>query len=167
MAAFTRAEAARLLAQGGFGGNRAEIERVHALGSASAWIDEQLALPRSPGNVAWFRDQGFLAADIGRAGLTYTVWRNFASSPDQLRQRMVFALSQILVVSIEGIGGSWAGWGVAYYLDLLDQHAFGNFRALLEDVTLRRSWASICPTNLATVVPGIGNYSLRDLGLFA
>jgi uncharacterized protein (DUF1800 family) len=135
-AAFTRAEAARLLAQGGFGGNRAEIDRVHALGSASAWIDEQLAMPRSPGNLAWFRDQGFLAADIGRAGLDYTVWRNFASSPDPLRQRMVFALSQILVVSIEGIGGSWAGWGVAYYLDLLDQHAFGNFRALLEDVTL-------------------------------
>ena len=109
---------------------------MRALGSATAWIDEQLAMPRSPGNVAWFRDQGFLAADIGRAGLDYTVWRNFASSPDQLRQRVVFALSQILVVSIEGIGGSWAGWGVAYYLDLLDQHAFGNFRALLEDVTL-------------------------------
>ena len=64
--------------------------------------------------MAWFRDQGFLAADIGRAGLDYTVWRNFASSPDQLRQRMVFALSQFLVVSIEGIG-TWAsspltGW---------------------------------------------------------
>jgi uncharacterized protein (DUF1800 family) len=125
-----------LLAQGGFGGNRAEVERVRALGSVSAWLDEQFAMPRSTGHVAWFRDQGFLAADIGRSGVDYTAWRTMCSSPDQLRQRMVFALSQILVVSLEGLGGSWAGWGIAYYLDLLDQHAFGNFRALLEDVTL-------------------------------
>jgi uncharacterized protein (DUF1800 family) len=129
-----------LLAQGGFGANRTELERVRALGSATAWIDEQLAMPRSPAHLAWFRD---FAAEEGRRGLDYTVWRTFISSPDQLRQRMVFALSQILVVSMEGIGGSSAGWSVAYYLDLLDQHAFGNFRALLEDVTL---------------TPAMGNY---------
>jgi uncharacterized protein (DUF1800 family) len=56
---------------------------------------------------------------------------------------MVFALSQILVVSMEGVGGSSAGWSLAFYLDFLDQHAFGNFRALLQDVTL---------------TPAMGNY---------
>ena len=29
------------------------------------------------------------------------------------------------------------------------------------------TWMGVSPTNLATVVPGIGNYSLRDLDLFA
>jgi uncharacterized protein (DUF1800 family) len=129
----------RLLAQGGFGGNRAEVERVQLLGSATAWLDEQLAMPRSQGHMAWFRSQGWdplVTLDPGGNGLDYTVWRAFIGHPDTLRQRMVFALSQILVVSSAGLDGQRIGWLMAYYLDVLDQHAFGNFRALLEDVTL-------------------------------
>jgi hypothetical protein len=56
---WTKAEAARLLQQGGFGGNRAEVDRVYALGSPAAWVDEQLAMQQSLGHIAWCRTQGW------------------------------------------------------------------------------------------------------------
>ncbi|HET9978423.1 MAG TPA: DUF1800 family protein, partial [Burkholderiaceae bacterium] len=137
-AVFTAADASRLLAQASFGADRTEVERTRTMGAA-AWIDEQLAMARSTGHVEWLNAQGYnLYPDFqfARAPMDYTVWRKFLSAPDQLRQRMVFALSQIMVIAVEGIGGRWPAFGAAHYLDLLDAHAFGNFRALLEAVTL-------------------------------
>ncbi|MGF2076147.1 DUF1800 family protein, partial [Enterococcus casseliflavus] len=55
--------------------------------------------------------------------------------PDQLRQRVAFALSQILVVSESGPLAD-NGRALSAYYDVLLKHAFGNFRDLLEDVTL-------------------------------
>lgn len=54
------------------------------------------------------------------------------TADDQLRQRMTFALSQILVAS--GIA-TFNPEMVAYYIDQLETNAFGNYRSLLEDVT--------------------------------
>jgi len=55
------------------------------------------------------------------------------TAPDQLRQRVAFALSQIFV-----IGGSKIGDPTAYtnYLQLLDNDAFTNYRQIMNDVTL-------------------------------
>jgi uncharacterized protein (DUF1800 family) len=63
-------------------------------------------------------------------------WRVLIGNADQMRQRMVYALGQILVVSRAGLDGARISWLISYYLDVLDKHAFGNFRNLLEDVTL-------------------------------
>ena len=54
---------------------------------------------------------------------------------DQLRQRMAYALSQILVTS--GLDGTLGvhGESLAYYYDLLSKHAFGNYRDLLGDIS--------------------------------
>ena len=137
---FTTAEASRLIAQGGFGANRAELERVRALGSAAAWVSDQLAMPRTQGHFDWI-DKTHPNGEDNRIGgaqgfVDYSVWRKFLGSPDQLRQRMVYALSQILVVGMEGIAGLNRGYSVTAYLDVLEDHAFGNFRSLLEAVTL-------------------------------
>ena len=63
-------------------------------------------------------------------------WKQAVTGEDQLRQRVAFALSQIFVVSF--VDGSVSGFprGVACYYDMLGENAFGNFRDLLEDVTL-------------------------------
>src|SRR5437762_225545 len=53
---------------------------------------------------------------------------------DQLRQRVAFALHKILVVSGKDLNNQ-PGW-VTPYLQTLDRDAFGNFRQLLEDITL-------------------------------
>ncbi len=53
---------------------------------------------------------------------------------DQLRQRMVLALSEIIVVSSDGMLSSYPEV-MAYYVDILSQNAFGNYRDLLNDIT--------------------------------
>jgi uncharacterized protein (DUF1800 family) len=58
------------------------------------------------------------------------------SSPDPLRQRMALALSEIFVISMSGLPVPWRGMAVAAYMDMLEANAFGNFRKLLDDVTL-------------------------------
>ena len=57
-------------------------------------------------------------------------------TPDPLRQRVAFALSEILVVSDrpEQLGPDQRG--MANYYDLMVKHAFGNYRDLLYDVAL-------------------------------
>jgi uncharacterized protein (DUF1800 family) len=61
---------------------------------------------------------------------------NALMGQDQLRQRVAFALSQILVVSqITIVPASW----MVPYLQLLDRNAFGNFRNLLTDISLNPS----------------------------
>lgn len=67
---------------------------------------------------------------------TIGFWRNSILGEDQLRQRIAFALSELLVVS-NGGGEVLTDnpSAVAYYQDLLISHAFGNYRELLEAVT--------------------------------
>lgn len=66
-----------------------------------------------------------------------SVWLEHAlTAKDQLRQRVAFALSQILVVSSKEPPLAKYGDGLAWYYDLLVKHSFGNYRDLLQDVTL-------------------------------
>lgn len=59
---------------------------------------------------------------------------NTLHGSDQLRQRMAYALSQILVVSAFEPPLYRRGEGLAYYYDTLARHAFGNYRDLLGEV---------------------------------
>lgn len=65
-----------------------------------------------------------------------TWWDIVINAEDQLRQRMAFALSEILVVSELDATLKHMPRGVASYNDVLVEHAFGNFRNLLKAVTL-------------------------------
>jgi uncharacterized protein (DUF1800 family) len=58
------------------------------------------------------------------------------NGPDQLRQRVAFGLSEIMVISANGNSMFQHPEAMATYWDVLTQDAFGNFRQLLEDVTL-------------------------------
>lgn len=125
----TSEDAFRLLQQGTFGPNLADIEHF-TNSTPEAWISGQMAKP------ATFLSDGLSAADSSRWGEYVNVWwRNAIKADDQLRQRVAFALSQILVVSADdGLGDE--PFGLANYYDILLRHSFGNFRALLEEVTL-------------------------------
>jgi uncharacterized protein (DUF1800 family) len=129
--------ASRLLAQTTFGASRAEIARTQQIG-VDAWLDEQFAMPLGPTHVQWLKSKGYENATLifNSSAFDYTVWRAFLSSPDQLRQRVVYALSQILVVSISGVNSAWTPFSVGNYLDVMGANAFGNFRTLLEQITL-------------------------------
>ncbi len=135
----TQQEAARFLTQATFGGTESDINALHA-STYAAWLSAQTSAPVStPTHVAW-ADQRLtqLQAASPSAVLTpnqfyESFWEQAATSPDQLRQRVKFALSQIFVVSL--IGSAVDPRGAASYYDMLGADAFGNFRTLLTDVT--------------------------------
>ncbi len=128
--AITQAEAHRFLTQATFGPTEADIQHVIELGY-EGWIDEQLALPATkhldymltlpqPNTQDDRIDAWFQASLEGR---------------DQLRQRMAFALSEVWVVSEQSALTEFPQ-ALAWYYDLLAGNAFGNYRELMEQVTL-------------------------------
>ncbi len=130
-------QASRFLAQASFAATSAEINSVKAKGY-SGWLDEQFAVPVSSPHFDWMLAKGFAddANKFNFAGVDNTLWRKFLSSPDSLRQRVVLALSEIFVVSMDSLPVAWRGFAVAAYVDMLEQRAFGTYRELLEGVTL-------------------------------
>ncbi|MBP6820464.1 MAG: DUF1800 family protein [Acidobacteria bacterium] len=129
----TLRDASRFLAQATFGPKNSEITALQTKGF-NTWLNEQFALPQNS-------HLAYLDATIGTRTEYYqqemmeSFWKQAVSAPDQLRQRVVFALSQILVVSFRSNLDA-EPFALAGYLDLLGKNAFGNFRQLLEDVTL-------------------------------
>ncbi len=130
----TEAEASRFLMQSSMGASRNEIASVVALGYAG-WLDAQFALARTETRWSWLKRHGYDAGryKVSQEGFDSTAWRPLLSAPDTLRQRITLALSEILVVAIDGLssGGGWKSFSAAAYLDLLEAHAFGNLRELL------------------------------------
>jgi len=136
-APITDAEAVRFLAQAGFAASTADIGALKSKGY-STWLDEQFALASSQSHFDWMLAKGY-GVESGKysyAGLDNCLWRKWLSAPDQLRQRVVLALSEIFVVSMTGIPVAWGQFAVAAYVDMLEQRAFGSFRNLLEGVSL-------------------------------
>lgn len=143
-APITKTEAFGFLNQATYGSTEAEVQRLIALGSASTgyarWIDEQIAQPASlqlPTVQAAFVNLANPAQMIGSLNADrQEIWfRNSIRGPDQLRQRVAFALSEIMVVSQQSALQNMP-YALADYYDMLARNAFGDFRQLLQDVTL-------------------------------
>jgi uncharacterized protein (DUF1800 family) len=140
----SEAEAARFLTQTTFGPTFEGIQQLVALGSYETWLNEQFALPitlQLP-QARVLSTQMCLDGDT-RPDSTITGfarpaawWNTVVEGDDQLRQRVAFALSQIMVISGKAPGVGGFQFGMANYYDILLRNAFGNFRELLEEVTL-------------------------------
>ncbi|MCE3002820.1 MAG: DUF1800 domain-containing protein [Xanthomonadaceae bacterium] len=132
----SEAEAARFLNQATFGANAADIAAVRNLGY-SGWIDQQFGIAPTSHRRALELLAVTLPANtsINRDDRMRQWHRAAVLAPDQLRQRLAFALSQILVVSDDSDALSGEPLMVAEWNDMLARHAFGNYRDLLEDVT--------------------------------
>lgn len=133
----TVAEASRFLNQATFGASPATVAGLRTQGY-SAWIEAQRTVPAT-----WLLPQvqarraELIARGTGdgwQSPIHESWWQNALTAPDQLRQRVAWALSQILVVSQEGALAGEHESITAYY-DLLLAHAFGNYRNLLGEVT--------------------------------
>lgn len=137
--------AARFLTQASFGPDDDSVQRVQDLGLA-AWIAQQQAQPVSPQKSVIEQQiaaQVLLDPRNAQFYRPYRVERWFSTAvngADQLRQRMAYALSQILVLSDVG-GLANNPIGVADYHDVLANHAFGNYRDLLKAVTYHPAMA--------------------------
>lgn len=119
--------AGRFLDRASFGASAADIAFVKTNGT-KAWLDRQFDPAQVPPSA--LSEQ----ADIHQ--LRNQLFLNMAHGEDQLRQRMIFALSQILVISSEkNVNAN----EILPWLNLLSRHAFGNYRDLLRDLTLDAS----------------------------
>lgn len=130
----SRAEAFQLLNQASFGATEAEARRVMNMG-VEAWIDDQLRQPAAlqlPRLLSLPRPALLFELQPDRADAWF---RNVLHGDDQLRQRVAFALSEIFVVSQNGALVDFT-YSLADYYDVLARNAFGNYRDLLEAVTL-------------------------------
>ena len=133
--------AARFLQHAQFSSSEAEITSVKNMG-ASAWLDAQMALPSSTGGWDWLAMRGYNVIDSNKFyemdyQANYMAWQQIMSSPDGVRRRVALALSEFFVVSISGVSTiSWSQFAMGHYWDILCKNAFGNYRQLLEDMTL-------------------------------
>ena len=126
----TREEAARFLIQAGFGGTEADIDALVGTDAAD-WIVAQM---RKPATLTLpLMQSRYAARQDTDNNHSRMMWQTLLTADDELRQRMMFALSQIFVISTESFFDQ--GYSTAYYTDILTDQAFGNYRALLEDVT--------------------------------
>jgi len=126
----TKAEAHRFLMQATFGPTEADVQRVIDVGY-EAWIDEQLRLPAAK-QLTYMRTLPQPNTQDDRMDAWF---QSSLNGRDQLRQRMAFAMSEIWVVS-EISALSEFPQALAWYYDLLAENAFGNYRDLMERVTL-------------------------------
>lgn len=127
--------AVRFLTQATFGPSPADIDLVRSLGY-EAWIDNQFTLGPTY-LLPWvLANRSSDPNNFYNGTMTFNSWWEKAlTAPDQLRQRVAFALSEIFVISDVGTLNGNARAQTDYYDVLLDS-AFGNFRDLLENVTL-------------------------------
>jgi uncharacterized protein (DUF1800 family) len=133
-------ETARFLRQAAWGSTLAEIHEVTAVGIPT-WLSGQFNQPLNNNLTRWLIDKGFNDANVssnvnGDGGWVQAMWCKLFSSPDFLRQRATLALSELFVVSHLGLPISWRNFAIANYWEVLETHALGNFRNLLEAVTL-------------------------------
>ncbi len=144
-------DAARFLDQSSFGATQASIARLKQLG-VEAFLTEQLAGPPNnyPALAFWPSSQPSTCVNDNAASPPVTCQRdnytyyliqrhfftNALTGSDQLRQRVAFALSQILVTSESDV--PLPAW-MRSYQQLLYTNALGNFRELLKGVTLHPS----------------------------
>ena len=144
------ADAARFLDQATFGVTASDTAHVQSIGF-DAYINEQLAYAPTQytgysytphtapvgckGDGSSPPDASALCARSEYS--PFQVQRDFfahaLNNPDQLRQRVAFALSQIMVVSSVEI---YEAYGLADFQNILLKDALGNYRTLLQDVTL-------------------------------
>ena len=132
-------EVGRFLTQATFGPTAADITALQS-STFAAWLAGQTSMPVSaPTHLTWL-DQRLVqlqattpTATLSANQFYESFWQHAAQAPDQLRQRVKFALSQIFVISL--LDPSVDARGAASYYDMLGADAFVNFRTLLDDVT--------------------------------
>lgn len=136
----TDAEAARFLLQASLSASMGTIAEVRSEGFAP-WLDRQFNSANSLSARNFFADRGLDRVDSNRFYNSsiigdYMVWSQLMAGDNPVRKRIAFALSEFFVVSISGINLTWRGPAIGEYWDILNRHAFGSFRDLLQDITL-------------------------------
>ncbi|MEM6343753.1 MAG: DUF1800 family protein [Bacteroidota bacterium] len=167
--AYLLGDVSRFLSQASFGGDWAEIERVSQIGYEAWIEEQLGMEPTLVGQaLAGFKreaEEAFLAQfgdedeeddeveeeeeeeeeeEFEEFFVNFQQFREAwfhtaMMAPDQLRQRVAFALSEMMVISDVPDDLEDSGDGLTNYYDILVRHGLGNYRDLLLEVTLHPS----------------------------
>ena len=133
-AAVPPSDAARFLTQATFGART--VADINALSQSGyrGWLDAQFATPAGTPHIDYLNAIKANGDRVEEQHAYESVWQQFLYNENQLRARVAFALSEIMVIS--NIAPDQDTWALASWMDMLYRNAFGNYRTLLEDVTL-------------------------------
>ena len=153
------AAARRFLEQAAFGPTPTDAANLQTLGYRG-WLNQQFAM----GAVSNFN------AEVGsQDSMSQQFLVNAAMNPDQLRQKVAFALSQIFVTSLNTLV---LNSSMIPYQQMLIADAFTNYRQILGDVTLSPAMgqylnmANNAMANTATGTVANENYAREVMQLF-
>jgi Protein of unknown function (DUF1800) len=146
----------RFLEQAAFGPTPPELARVRQMGF-EAWLDEQFRMPET------------LVIEPADNGLVRQQYLNrLSAAPDQLRQRVAYALGQIFVISMNK---NVYPPEVVPYLRILSRNAFGNYRTLLGEISTSSQmgkYLDLANSNKPAAKSGANeNYARELLQLFS
>lgn len=177
-------EASRFLFQASFGGSMDEIEALAETLDFEGWMDQQMALPPTlmlP--KVWAVDARAQVLHENEypgeeyfgpfsVHFQYAWWENNYKGADQLRQRIAYALSQIVVISIRSQLGDF-GEGLGSYYDILLHNAFGNYEDILQQISIDPNMAFFLShlnnpkTNVTLGINPDENFSREIMQLFS
>jgi uncharacterized protein (DUF1800 family) len=175
------ADIRRLLEQATWGpvGDGSDVTHIQAVG-LRAWLDEQFTAPvLNTGDGSDYPDLSFPLDDsVQQCGSdqncirdNYTIYpvqkqffTNALTRNTQLRQRVAWALHQILVISNRDIfEPSW----MVPYLQALDRNAFGSYRTLMNDITLNPGMGQYLDMRVSVATNSNENFAREVLQLFS
>lgn len=159
----SKAVAARILQQTSWGPSPETVIQMQTRRDLQDYLNGQFALPQSNCFPAPLKDDNITT-------LEQRFFVCAVSRDDQLRQRVAFALSQILVASSNKVNDTT---GMTMWQNMFQQDAFGNFSTLLKDVTLSPVMGNYLDMvnndkpNPATGTSANENYAREVLQLFS
>lgn len=169
-------QAARFLGQAALAATPENVADVVRDGY-EVWLTTQLNMPRerTAMDLMVLADpfEGWLSAanmstDIG---VDNVIWWGLFNAKDELRQRVMFALSEIFVTSVRNMPIPYGQVASVAYWDLLGDNCFGNFLDLLEKITLSPAMGTYLSMRGSSKADGSGrhpdeNFAREVLQLF-
>lgn len=133
-------EAARFLLRASLYASTGAIDQLSDMGF-EPWLDSQMGAPNDQTAQEFLVSNGLEVIDSGRHYERsnrgdWMIWSQLLSGGNTLRKRFALALSEYFVVSLNSIFITWPATAIGEYWDILNRNAFGNFRDLLEEITL-------------------------------
>ena len=137
----TDAQAARFALHASLSVSPQDISDLKAIGY-EPWLDRQMDATNAQSAAGFFESRGFNRIDTNNyysrtQPADAMIWSQLMAGGSGVRKRIALALSEFFVVSLNSVDSLiWRSQGMGAYWDMLNNRAFGNFRDLLEDVSL-------------------------------
>nr|WP_298929152.1 DUF1800 domain-containing protein [uncultured Erythrobacter sp.] len=134
------AQASRFLQQASFASSTGAIQQLRDEGY-EPWLDRQMNASNSQTARQFFSSRNYDRNDSNNHYDSRTtgdrmIWAQMLTGGSSVRKRIALAMSEFFVVSFNSVAITWRSPAIGEYWDILNRNAFGNFRDLMEDITL-------------------------------